>query len=101
MEIIINKKLSKIFGNQRLLKSKFGNIANKIEVVMSVLKFVDNLGEVPNTPPTRRHKLSGNYKDCWAIDLDANHRLIIMPTTIESDLENIKSIEIIDIVDYH
>jgi len=101
MEIIVNKKLQKVLADSRLMKAYYGNLSGRIETAISVLKFVDNLGEVPNVPPTRRHKLIGNYDNCWALDLDKNHRLIIKPVTNDDNISNISSVEIVAIVDYH
>ncbi|MBW7856940.1 MAG: type II toxin-antitoxin system RelE/ParE family toxin [Leptonema sp. (in: Bacteria)] len=59
--------------------------------------------------PGRYHELSGNYKGCWACDLDQPYRLIFKP--IEDPIpvdgsgryiwNNIKGIVISDIHDYH
>lgn len=101
MKITISKKIDKKIEDQKALKTYFGKLANRIEMVLSILRFVDNLGEVPNVPPTRRHKLVCNYDGCWALDIDKNRRMIIKPI-VESDiLEEIDELEIVDIVDYH
>ena len=101
MKITISKKVDKKFKDQRALKAYFGKLADRIEMVISILRFVDNLGEVPNVPPTRRHKLIGNYDGCWALDIDKSRRMIIKPIVESNILEEIDELEIVDVVDYH
>jgi len=101
MEIRTSKYLEKCLSNDSILKRDYGCLAPKIKASISVLVVADNLGEVPNVPPTRRHKLSGKYDGCWALDLNRNYRLIIRPTARTEDVSSIREVEIIDIVDYH
>jgi proteic killer suppression protein len=59
--------------------------------------------------PGRFHQLTGNLKDKWACDLDHPYRLIFEPleVPIPKDKEGkqilieIKSLEIIEVTDYH
>lgn len=102
MEIFFTAKVEKLILDKRKLVKRFGDkTAKNINIVLSVLKVVSNLDDVPNVPPTRRHKLEGDLKGLWAIDVSKNYRLIIRPIDSELELKKIKSIEIIDIVDYH
>ncbi len=101
MKITINRKIEKKFANARELKINYGKLANRIEMVLSVLKVANNLKEVPNVPPTRRHKLVGDYEGCWALDIDKSRRMILRPTNNSDILEEINELEIIAIVDYH
>lgn len=101
MKITINRKIEKKFANARELKINYGKLANRIEMVLSVLKVANNLKEVPNVPPTRRHKLVGDYEGCWALDTDKSKRMILRPTNNSDILEEINELEIIAIVDYH
>lgn len=101
MKIIITKKLSKNLKDTKSIKAAYGKLFSRIEVALSVLKVADNLAEVPNVPPTRRHKLTGNYQGCWAVDLDKSYRMIIKPITDDEEISKITEIEITDIVDYH
>ena len=101
MIIRISKKIEKSFRDQRSLKADYGRLADRIEMVLSVLRLADNLDEVPNVPPTRRHKLTGNFQGCWALDIDKNRRMIVKPNANSDDLNEIDELEIIDIVDYH
>lgn len=100
MIVKFSRKMEKLMDEEYLLR-KYPKLKIKIDVVVSVLLFSKNLGEVPNVPPTRRHKLLGNYKNCWGIDLDKSYRLIVVPSQLDEDLSKIKCIKIVDIVDYH
>jgi len=79
----------------------YGKNGGRIAVVISVLQAADSLADVPNVPPTRRHKLGSNYQGCWAIDISKNWRMIIRPNKDFDDLTKIVSVTIVDIVDYH
>ncbi len=59
--------------------------------------------------PGRFHQLTGNLKDKWVCDLDHPYRLIFEPAEVpipkdedgKQILIEIKSLEIIEITDYH
>ena len=102
MKFEIAKKLKKAFKSEDNLKATYGKeLSKNILKRISVLEFADSLAMVPDVPPTRRHKLTGKFKGCWAIDISKNYRLIIKPMVDTDDLNEIKEIEIIDILDYH
>jgi len=101
MNIEIDPKLAKIIDDDRKLKRSYGKLAKKIKLTISILKVASNLEEVPNCPPTRRHKLQREYKNCWAVDLSANYRLIIKANSDSDDLSKITDITVIGIEDYH
>lgn len=62
------------------------------------LEAFDNLNDVPITKPYRRHKLEGNMKDKFAIDITNQYRLIFRPeNNKEINLKNIKKIEIMEV----
>ena len=97
------KKLEKILTDIRLLKKHYSNDFTRICNRLSELKAANNLSEIPEVPPPRRHKLKGNYQDCWGIDYSKNDRFIIQPTG-EYDINNLSTIEeitILDLEDYH
>ena len=64
---------------------------------------IHNLSEIPECPPPRRHKLSGNLQNCWGIDYSKNDRFIIRPIGKFdiNDVSSIVEIEIVDLEDYH
>lgn len=98
-----SNRLKKILSDPRLIKKYYSNNYKKINNRLSEMKAVNNLSEIPECPLPRRHKLYGNYKDCWGIDCSKNYRIIIRPVG-KFDINNLSSIceiEIIDLEDYH
>lgn len=98
-----SSKDEKIFTNQRLIVKQYGRIAKSLMNRLSELRVANSLDEVPEVPPPRRHKLTGNYAGCWGICLSKNERMIIEPFGIFDieDLKTIKEVKIIGIEDYH
>lgn len=102
MKVLFGNKIEKKLVNEPTIKINYGKLADKTIVRLSIIQGADCLDDIPNVPPTRRHKLSGNYSNCWAIDIDKSWRMIIKSTS--PDIENpkdIKEITIVDITDYH
>ena len=62
-----SNRLKKILSDPRLIKKYYSNNYKKINNRLSEMKAVNNLSEIPECPPPRRHKLYGNYKDCWEL----------------------------------
>lgn len=96
-------KQEKILTDIRLLKKHYANDHIKIGNRLSELKAANYLGEIPEVPPPRRHKLQGIYKDCWGIDYSKNDRIIIRPIGEYdiNDLTSIVEVLIVDLDDYH
>ena len=76
---------------------------------MAVLKAARSLALVPTTPPERRHQLSGNRDEQFALDLAQPYRLVFEannePIPREEDggvdTEQVTEITILDVVDDH
>lgn len=104
-----NKKLEKIFNSDQLLKKAYGEQAHKIRLSMAVLRAASCLAMVSVSKPERRHELAGDRKGIFAVDLKHPFRLIFEPTNIPVprkedggiDLENLISITILKVEDYH
>lgn len=98
-----SKKLGQKLTDPCLLKKYYSNDYNKINNRLSELMAANNLSEIPECPPPRRHKLSGNLQDCWGINYSKNERIIIRPTGEfdVNDVSSIVEIEIVDLEDYH
>lgn len=97
------KKLEKILTDERLIHKYYSNDYQRIKNRLSEIKAANNLSEIPETPPPRRHKLNGDYKDCWGINYSKNDRIILRPIG-EFDINEISSIvavEIVELEDYH
>jgi proteic killer suppression protein len=65
------------------------------------------LEDLPSMPPTRRHKLTGNRKEQYALDLTNGRRLILQPILpngepdLTSDPSRITRVRIVEVTDYH
>ena len=103
------RKTEKIFNSARKLQKEYGaDRAKKIKLRMAVLRSAVNLAEVPEQKPERRHRLKGDRKDQFAVDLVHPYRLIFKPMDPvlmlgggEIDLSKITEIVILRVEDYH
>lgn len=98
-----SKKIEKILESRRLIKKYYSNDYEKLSNRLSELKVANNLAEIPECPPPRRHKLRGDLLGCWGIDYSKNYRIIIKPIGDFdiNDIKTIKNIEIVALEDYH
>jgi len=96
-------KLKKILTNERLIKKSFAHAYQGILNRFSELQAVSNLSLISHLPPPRKHKLSGKFEGCWAVDVSSNERLVFTSVNSEKDAldEEITAIEILEITDYH
>lgn len=111
MEIsFANRRLNRTFNSERELVRKYGKqIARTIMIRMTVLKGADNLSLVPMEKPTRRHQLSQDRDEDFAVDLVQPYRLVFaldhspIPRLDDGgiDLGNVTAIQIQEVVDYH
>ena len=76
---------------------------------LAVLKNSRSLSQVPTTPPDRRHMLTGDRREQYAVDLVHPHRLVFVPDHDPVprredggiDLDEVRAVTIIEVVDYH
>lgn len=101
-------KLKRVFNSEHQLKKKYGDrMARVIATRLAVLKNAAALSDVPNIPPERRHKLAGNRKGQYAVDLVQPHRLVFEPHRESAqggktaDAGDVDAITIIEVIDYH
>ena len=99
-----NEKLRKLCEdpkyNKELIKKYGLNVAKKLPQRIKELKAFNCLNDVPSTLPHRRHKLSGNLKNYFAVNIDRQYRLIFRQkgnSIIIEDLKEIKKIEILEV----
>ncbi|WP_079710201.1 type II toxin-antitoxin system RelE/ParE family toxin [Paraliobacillus ryukyuensis] len=97
------KKLEKILTNERMIKKHYTELHKKLSNRISEIRAANNLDEIPHVPPPRRHKLKGDYNDCWGVDVSKNFRIVLKPIGDwdETDLRTINKIVILSIEDYH
>lgn len=98
-----SNKEEKILTNERLIKKYYGNDFLRIANRLSEIRAVNNLSEIPEVPPPRRHKLKGDLHNCWGIDYSKNFRIIVEPygEYDVNDLKTIVQIKIVSLEDYH
>lgn len=98
-----SKKQERILTDLRLIKKYYGKASESMANRLSELRVANNLNEIPEVPPPRRHKLTGNYKGYWGVSFSRNSRIILKPVGnfIIDDLTSITEIAIVDLVDYH
>ena len=111
MEIAFRtRKLEKAFNSADALKKTYGaRMARVMMTRMAVLRAARSLVLVPTTPPDRRHQLSGDRYEQFAVDLvqpyrlvfEANHEPVPRKDDGGIDTEQVTAITILDVVDYH
>ena len=111
MEIAFRtRRLERTFNATDALQKTYGaRTAKVIMMRMAVLRAARNLGLVPTTPPDRRHQLSGDRDERFAVDLVHPHRLVFeanhepVPRKDDGgiDTQQVTAITILDVVDYH
>lgn len=98
-----SRKQEKVLTNPRLVKKEYNVLSKNLLIRLTELKSVACLEDVPIVPPPRRHKLSNDLDDKWAVDLNGKMRLVFEPYG-DYDINNlttINAIKIIDIMNYH
>jgi plasmid maintenance system killer protein len=104
------KKLAKIFNDAKLLDKEYGRQCSRaIQRRMRFLEAACCLADVPVEKPDRRHQLTGNKKDHFAVDVKHPYRIVFkpdhdpIPKTGDNsiDLSMVTDIEIVAVEDYH
>ena len=104
------RKLEKTFNAQAELLKAYGlPMAKAIMRRMTVLRAARDLSQVPVTPPERRHQLTEDRDEQYAVDLVHPKRLIFevnhdpIPRNEDGgiDLTKVTAITIVEVVDYH
>ena len=83
--------------------------ARVIRARLLVLEGASTLSQVPVTPPERRHQLSGNRDEQYAVDIDRQFRLVFVPghhpiarrSHGGIDADRVTAIVITEVIDYH
>lgn len=85
--------------NNDLIKKYGVEVAKKLPQKISELKAYNNLYDVPTSLPTRRHKLTGKYKEFFAVNINNQYRLIFKQKENNIIIEDLKEIENIEIME--
>jgi len=105
MDVEFNQSQDKkLCENHKKLVRKYGN--SRAELVIkrvNELEAAENLHDISLLPQARFHSLSGNYKECFAVDLKHPYRLILRPLNGDvADLRTVTKISIRKVcTDYH
>ena len=67
------------------------------------------LSQVPTAPPERRHQLTGNRDEQYAVDIDRQYRLVFVPDHDPIprrpdggvDTDQVTAVVITEVIDYH
>lgn len=111
MDILFKStRLLKTFNSDKALQREYGSErARLIKRRMSLLRAAPTLADVPVEKPDRRHQLTGERKNQFAVDLKHPFRLVFtpghdpIPRTEDGgiDLKNVTAIIILGVEDYH
>lgn len=105
-----NRKLEKTCNSAKELQKKYGKrMAQTLMNRLVVLRAARTLELVPKNPPDRRHQLRGDRDEEYAVDLVHPYRLVFKPNHEPLprkqdggiDTEQVTSITIIEVTDYH
>ena len=86
----------------REVQKKYGmEVAKKLPLRISQLKAYSSINDIPVTKPFRRHKLEGNRKEQFAVNITDQYRIILKQNEnkeiVINDLREIKKIEIMEV----
>ena len=104
------RKLEKTLNSMKEMKKAFGNrMAKVIAMRLAVLKSAKVLSMVPTTRPDRRHQLTADRDEQYAVDLVHPNRLVFEPNHNPLqrksdggiDTDQVTAITIIAVIDYH
>lgn len=79
-----DKKLEKLCTNEREMRKKRADVADRLRLRINALKTAETVGELSSHDPLGGwHPLSANLDGLWAGKLSANHRLLVRPDDSE------------------
>lgn len=75
-----DKKLEKLCTDEREMRKKREDVADKLKRRIKALETAPSLGELPMHDPLGKwHQLAANLDGLWAGKLSANQRLLVQP----------------------
>lgn len=100
------RKLTKILNDPKLLLKHYGKArAKRIQARLDEFDAAQNLTQIPSDPPPRCHPLQGSLEGKFAVDVSGNYRMVFEGYDkydhLSTDKNDIVTIQIIDIEDYH
>lgn len=96
-----DKKLEKLCTDEREMRRKRADIADKLRLRINALKTVACVGELSTHDPLGYwHQLGENLNGQWAGTLSGNYRLLIRPEGADEPWDAV-IVTVVDINDYH
>ena len=105
-----NSRLDRLFHSESDLVRTYGSRrAQSMLARLAALRQRPTLSQVPTTPPLRRHQLTGNRAEQYAVDIDRQFRLVFEPDHNPVprrpdrgiDIDRVTAIVITEVIDYH
>lgn len=97
-----DNKLKKLCTDEREMRRKRGDIANKLRLRVNALETAVCVGELSTHDPLGDwHQLSENLSEFWAGKLSENYRLLIRPEDAREEPWRAVSVSVVKIDDYH
>lgn len=105
-----NNRLKRLFDDETRMIRQYGERrARALLARLTVLENADTLSDVSSQPPERRHQLTGNRDEQFAVAVDPQCRLVFdpnhdpMPRRPDGgiDLDLVTAIVIVEVTDYH
>lgn len=95
------QKLEKLCTDEREMRKKRADIADKLRLRVKALQTAETVGELTTHDPLGNwHQLGADLAGLWAGKLSANYRLLVRPDDAE-DPRSAVTVTVIDIDDYH
>jgi proteic killer suppression protein len=96
-----DKKLEKLCTDEREMRRKRADIADKLRLRVKALETAESVGELSTHDPLGKwHQLGADLDGLWAGKLSPNYRLLVRPED-SADPWCAASVTVIDIDDYH
>jgi proteic killer suppression protein len=96
-----NKKFEKLCTDEREMRKKRADIADKLRLRVKALETATSVGELSTHDPLGYwHQLGADLGGLWAGKLSANYRLLVRPEDA-TDAWCAVTVTVIDIDDYH
>ena len=105
-----NNRLARLFNSQTRAVRQYGERrANLLLARLIVSENAPTLSDVSSQPPIRRHQLTGNRNEQFAVQVDYQYRLVFQPDHDPVprfpdggiDLAKVTAIVIVEVTDYH
>jgi proteic killer suppression protein len=96
-----DKKLEKLCTDEREMRKKRGDIADKLRRRIKALETAESVGELSTHDPLGKwHQLGADLDGLWAGELSRNYRLLIRPES-ETEPWDAVTVTVTEIDDYH